>query len=585
MTGMASHSVHQQGSAQALRDVDNLYSARIPEPPVPPPHFTNPEPPIHQHSYSSSSSLAPLTASQAIGYSTPPRSPGYGPRSSPPPSAGYSSRPVTAATGHTAYAGEYAQHMPRGSYYGDGYDSFDPSSIADDGGDDFEEHIPHKRSSRFALGAGTGAAGAGAGMLGGSRGAGAGDYDPVGQAEEKSEWLRKQSSRQKRARWLIGGVVLFLVVGGIVGGVIGGILANNSKNGGASSSPTSSGSRSGGDLTIDSSEIKALMNNKDLHKVFPAVDYTPYNAQYPACLIKDGGPDQNNVTIDIALLSQLSPAVRLYGTDCNQTQLVLEAISRLEMQDTMKVWIGVYLDGNSTTNNRQIQDMWDILDNYSHDRFAGIIVGNEVLYSKYLTATQLGDQLDTIRKNATAKGINLPVATADLGDNWDTSLAATSDIVMANIHPFFAGTVAKDAASWTYTFWSGKDVPLTTSKTGTVGNLTYPTQIIAETGWPSQGGNDCGDATDPAFGCTSDTDGAVASVDNMNTFMDGYVCGALNNGTTFFWFSAFDEPWKHQFDTAHNHWEPYWGLFDEGRNLKSGLNIPDCGGKTVDKPY
>lgn len=426
--------------------------------------------------------------------------------------------------------------MSRGSYYGDGYDGFDPSSIADDGDDDFE-HVPQKRSSRRGLGAGAGAAtGAGAGMLGAmGGGSGGGSYDPVGQAE-KSEWLRKQSTRQKRLRWIIGGLVLLLVVGGIVGGVVGGIVANNNGGGGGGSSPSSSGSRSGGDLTIDSPEIKALMNNKNLHKVMPSIDYTPFHAQYPACEIKDGGPDQNNVTIDIALLSQLAPSVRLYGTDCNQTELVLEAISRLDMQDTMKVWLGVYLDGNSTTNERQISKMWDILDNYPHDSFAGLIVGNEVLYAKYMTAAELGDQLEDIRKNATAKGINLPVATADLGDNWDSALSATSDIVMANIHPFFAGTVAEDSASWAYTFWHGKDVPLKTADTGTVGSVTYPTQIIAEIGWPTEGGNDCGDATDDAFGCTSDTDGAVASIDNLNIFLDEWVCGALDNGTTFFWY-------------------------------------------------
>lgn len=492
--------------------------------------------------------------------------------------------------------------MSRGSYYGDEYDGFDPSTIADDGDDDFD-HVPRNRVAGAGAGA---AAGAGAGMLGamgsGSRGAGGGDYGPVGQAE-KSEWLRKQSTRQKRLRWLIGGFVLFLVVGGIVGGVVGGIMANRGGGGGGggSSSPTSSGSRSGGDLTINSAEIKALMNNQDLHKVFPAVDYTPYYAQYPACEIKGGGPDQNNVTIDIALLSQLAPAVRLYGTDCNQTEMVLEAISRLEMQDTMKVWLGVHLDKNTTTNDRQIATMWNILDNYPHDSFAGIIVGNEVLYAEFLTASELGDQLEDIRKNATSRDINLPVATADLGDNWDAALAATSDIVMANIHPFFAGTVAEDSAGWAYTFWHGKDVPLKTSDTGTVGNITYPTQIIAEIGWPTQGGNDCGVASDDNFGCKSDTDGAVASIDNLNTFMDEWVCGALDNGTTFFWyaitvshlltiltprrFSAFDEPWKHQFDTAHNKWEPFWGLFDQDRNFKDGLKIPDCGGKTVDRPY
>lgn len=50
-------------------------------------------------------------------------------------------------------------------------------------------------------------------------------------------------------------------------------------------------------------------------------------------------------------------------------------------------------------------------------------------------------------------------------------------------------------------------------------------------------------------------------------------------------FEAFDETWKHVFDTTYDKWEPYWGLFDLDRNLKSGLKIPDCGGKTVDSPF
>jgi exo-beta-1,3-glucanase (GH17 family) len=318
---------------------------------------------------------------------------------------------------------------------------------------------------------------------------------------------------------------------------VGGLLAGKSGgNGGSGSGGSPTAVRHDGLLDKNSAEIKALMNNDKLHKVFPAVDYTPYNAQYPACLIEYGGPDQNNVTIDIALLSQLAPSVRLYGTDCNQTELVLEAISLLDMQDTMKVWLGVHLDGNTTTNDRQIAQMWDILDKYPHDSFAGIIVGNEVLYAQFLTSAQLGAQLEAVRTNITSKGINLPVATADLGDNWDATLASQSDIVMANIHPFFAGTVAEDSASWAWTFWTGKDVPLKSQKTNTVGDVTYPTQIIAEIGWPSQGGNDCGDASDTTnYGCTSETDGAVASIDNLNTFMSDWVCDALTNGTTFFW--------------------------------------------------
>lgn len=46
-------------------------------------------------------------------------------------------------------------------------------------------------------------------------------------------------------------------------------------------------------------------------------------------------------------------------------------------------------------------------------------------------------------------------------------------------------------------------------------------------------------------------------------------------------FEAFDEPWKIVYDKGDQNWEDKWGLMDPGRNLKDGLTIPDCGGKTV----
>jgi exo-beta-1,3-glucanase (GH17 family) len=427
------------------------------------------------------------------------------------------------------------------SHYGDVYDDFDPSTIEDDG-DDGLDYAPKQRNSRMGLNTAAGA-GAGAGAAGVAKGFNnrdpSGNYGPVGKEMEKSEWLEQQKgarSRKKR-RWIIGFSILgFLVIAGIIGGVIGGILANRGGGGSRTSSGSSGGSSTSDDLyDINSREVKALLNDDRLHKVFPTIDYTPFYAQYPQCLSKGGGPDQNNVTLDIARLSQLAPAIRLYGTDCNQTELVMEAIDRLQLKDSLKVWIGIYLDGNSTTNTRQLEHMYELLDTYDHSSFVGVIVGNEVLYAKTWTSSELTQQLQDIRNNFTSKGINLPVATADLGDNWTAELAQASDIVMSNIHPFFAGTVAEDAASWAYSFWQNKDVALTSSKTGTIGDITYPKQVISEIGWPTEGGNDCGVAADPAYGCKSDTDGAVASLDNLNTFLDTWVCDALNNGTTFFW--------------------------------------------------
>jgi exo-beta-1,3-glucanase (GH17 family) len=63
--------------------------------------------------------------------------------------------------------------------------------------------------------------------------------------------------------------------------------------------------------------------------------------------------------------------------------------------------------------------------------------------------------------------------------------------------------------------------------------------------------------------------------------MEDWVCQALSNGTNYFWFEAFDEPWKISFNTKSQNWEDHWGLIDVNRNLKTGVKIPDCDGKTV----
>jgi exo-beta-1,3-glucanase (GH17 family) len=474
----------------------------------------------------------------------------------------------------------------------------DPNSIEDDG-DEGLEYINRNRGSMLSLGhhsdrnvpSAAGAAGAAAtggvlGALGGLvgrkavgstgtqynpvhdayGGAGANNYN-LGNGEEKSEWLSKQSTGNKKLRWIVGILIVFLICGGIAGGVVGGILSKKSSSSSNNNTPSGQSAAGdtadNGDLNKNSAEIKKLLNNPNLHKVFPGIDYTPMYTQYPGCLTYPAS--QNNVTRDLAVLSQLTNTVRLYGTDCNQTELLLHSIDQLGLNGTIKVWMGVWLDNNATTNTRQIAQMYDIFQKHGQASFIGVIVGNEVLFREDMTAIQLGTIITEIKANLTAMGINLPVASSDLGDNWTAELATEVDYVMANIHPFFAGVAADVAASWTYGFWTTHDTILKSDITK---------NIISETGWPSTGGTDCG-------GATTCTTGSVAGITEMNTFMDDWVCQALANGTNYFWFEAFDEPWKIIYDTPGEGWEDHWGLLDVNRNLKPGVTIPSCGGKTV----
>lgn len=324
----------------------------------------------------------------------------------------------------------------------------DPNQL-DDGDDDgmpptgYKAAPPGAAASSAAAGGIMGALG---GLVGkkatntnGSRDA-SGYYGPVGGLPpneggiEKSDWLSRQTLGRKRLRWVVGVLAALVVVGAIVGGVVGAIRHNNSSTTSDPSNSTSQGKSAAeddgsGDLTKDSAEIKKLLGNKNLHKVFPGMDYTPFNAQYPACLTNP--PSQNNVTRDMAVLSQLTNTVRLYGTDCNQTDMVLHSINKLGLTD-MKVWLGVWLDKNATTSDRGISTMYDILSRNGQEPFAGVIVGNEVLFRKDMTESQLGDILSGVKKNFTSLKYTLPVATSDLGDDWTAGLTANVDVVMSS---------------------------------------------------------------------------------------------------------------------------------------------------------
>ncbi|KAK2737148.1 hypothetical protein FQN55_001264 [Onygenales sp. PD_40] len=488
------------------------------------------------------------------------------------------------------YDDPYPRH-PRNSWGPNNPETINPNDIVDDGDDGF---IPNpQRRSVLSLGRNSshnslpvaGAAGAAGGAAGGAAAggilgniSGRADGGPAYNAVpvEKSEWLNNQKSGNKKLKWTVGIIIALILVGAIVGGAVGGILGSRrGDSGGGGGQSAGDDEKENGDLGINSREIKELMDNPNLYKVFPGMDYTAWGTQYPLC--HKYPPSQNNVTRDMAVLSKLTNVVRLYGTDCNQTEMVLHAIKRLELKD-MKLWLGVWIDNNATTNDRQIEQLYKIVDKAEDNSiFKGVIVGNEVLFrgkdgaSPLRTISSLSKYMKDVKSQLKKMNVDIPVATSDLGDDWTAELAQVADAVMSNVHPFFAGVPVDQAAGWTWNFWQDHNVQLTKG--------TKKPQVISEVGWPSGGGNNCA----PAPKCPDKKSGAVAGVDEMNKFMNDWVCQSLANGTDYFWFEAFDEPWKEAYNEPElgKEWEDKWGLMDPGRKLKPGLKIPDCGGKTV----
>ncbi|CBQ71401.1 conserved hypothetical protein [Sporisorium reilianum SRZ2] len=323
----------------------------------------------------------------------------------------------------------------------------------------------------------------------------------------------------------------------------------------SSSSPNNGGKPTAGVVSTTNNDPSQFVKDPRLHRSMYGVCYTPFHAQYPAC-----GATQPNVTEDIQLLSQLTTRIRLYGSDCSTSQLVLEAIKQTKVD--MSVFLAVWVGDNATTFARQVANIVDALATYGTDHVAGITVGNEYLLNGGSVATLLERIASVNATINTGKGKYVPIGTADAGSMVSTQLASGADYVMANVHPWFGGLPAPQAAGWIWEY-TNTNAPATALLAP-----NKPTLYVAEAGWPT-GANETRLAT---------YQGATAGVDELNVFLETFVCQSNANVTEkglqpSFVFEAFDEPWK---DALYGGVEAHWGLFGADKKLKDGVVIPDC---------
>lgn len=240
----------------------------------------------------------------------------------------------------------------------------------------------------------------------------------------------------------------------------------------------------------------------------------------------------------------------------------------------------------SATNQQyydwQVGNISEAIKEYGADNIEGIAVGNEYLL---ITMTEAGEsapsgptykkfvkQLSSFVQDfkTTLKswdvGKDIPVGTGDAGSMMSVELGNEIDYFMANVHPWFGlNTPVEQAAGWTWDYFQNNDVAFAEQS-----NPVSET-FIAETGWPTKS-MDKEHETNMDEGMASRAKpGNFASEENLQKFLDSYVCQANKNGTKYFYFEPFDEPWKEQYGGV----EPYWGLFDHDRNLKN-IKIPTC---------
>ena len=212
-----------------------------------------------------------------------------------------------------------------------------------------------------------------------------------------------------------------------------------------------------------------------------------------------------------------------------------EFIPKIAKEYGLKTLVGAWLGDDPEINEREIKGLIKLANEAYVDIAA---VGNEVMYRKDLTETELLDFMAQVRKNIPS---NIPIGYVDAYYEFTVrpKITEACDIILANCYPYW------ESCPIEYSLQHMKQMYAQALEAGKGKKV-----IITETGWPSQGTN---------------LDAAYPSSENaMKYFINTQVWATQNNIETFY-FSSFDESWKvgPEGDVG-----AYWGLWDKNEKLK-----------------
>ena len=257
-------------------------------------------------------------------------------------------------------------------------------------------------------------------------------------------------------------------------------------------------------------------------------------------------PTPEQIDSDLKRLQGKVKAVRTYSSGEN-----LEAVPQNAGKYGLKVWHGAWLNSNEKENLEQINLLIDHANKYK-DTVERVIVGNEVLLRKDLTANELRRYIRQVKQRVTQ-----PVTYADVWEFWlrNPSLADEVDFITIHILPYW------------------EDEPIGLDRTEADGKLAiekhlvdiykkvqerFPGKkiVIGETGWPSDG--------------RMRSDARPGRVEQVKYFSI-FRTAAEREGFDYNVIEAFDQYWKARQEGTVG---AAWGLLDAQRHDKFELGKP-----------
>jgi len=278
-----------------------------------------------------------------------------------------------------------------------------------------------------------------------------------------------------------------------------------------------------------------------IYKPFRGLCYGPYRkGQDPDLNIQ---PSEVQLTEDLATIQSLACQIRTYGVND-----ALYKIPALCSSNNIACYPGAWIESGSTAiltaNEQQLTNLIKIgLAQYPTTK--GLIVGNEYLdrheQTDFANAKTLLNSYIQRVKSLTGQKVGTACGWHIWNNDYVSDVAANVDFLLMHVHPFHESQYYTPNLTITNAFQH------VTNRYYLI-KQKYPGKhvIIGETGWPTAGLKNYG---------------AVPSPANQARFLLEFASWARTNDVDYFFFSAFDEPYKQKYAVA----EGYWGVLSEPR--------------------
>ena len=264
------------------------------------------------------------------------------------------------------------------------------------------------------------------------------------------------------------------------------------------------------------------------------------------------GPTSAQVKEDLKIIAKDGwQMIRTYGTEpfSKKTCEIIRA-EKLPIKLVLGAWIATE-KGNPTqqqSNKSQIDKAIALANKYP-DVIAAVSVANESQVSWSFHKVETDTLIQYIRK--VRSSIKQPVTVADDFSFWSSEeskkVSDELDFIVTHAYAMWLGQQLEDSLSFTQTQY--KNV-----------RTTHPKKVVVlgEFGWATQKAN---------HGEQAKLIKGKPGVAEQKQFFDEHMAWLTKEKIPFFYFEAFDEPWKGGDDPAEV--EKHWGLYYENRTPKN----------------